>query len=234
MKSLKEITDVSLKESGYPRIMQAMRGLIPNIKTVGIVTAENPKAVRQSAELNKLLNIKLEADLKHSLYGYKQIKGKYGEIENPFIIFNIVKNELLEIGKRYSQETVISGMREQAEENGVVYDGMTFELIHCDDQFGKVDSERKVFVNINDAEDFFSEVKGRKFIIPFFDGGYSGAEFAPKSGFINKKIITNKQSKTLQELADKATQDSRTGYSRYNNRGCIKNIISEINDGNKQ
>ncbi len=150
-----------LLEKGYSRLVQIISGMVPNVKTIGIVTWENPMGVPLSSEENNKRNEKLTNTLKRGAYSYRHIKGKYGVYENPFMIHNISKRDIIELGKLGKQESIIYGHFEDK-------DGMTFDLINCSS--GSIISTRRIWKSLNKGEvDYYSEFKGRKFVIPFFD-----------------------------------------------------------------
>lgn len=150
-----------LLEKGYSRIAQIISGIIPSVKTIGIVTWENPMNTPLSATENNKRNKKLADTLKRGAYSYRHIKGKYGVYENPFMVHNISKLDIIELGNLGKQESVIYGHFEST-------GGMTFDLIDCNS--GSIISTRKIWKGLDRGEvDYYSEFKGRKFIIPFFD-----------------------------------------------------------------
>lgn len=76
-----------------------------DVKTVGIMTAENPVIN------NNFDNDDLKKDLKK--FTILQMKGKFdGEQENPFLIFNITKNKIIDLGKKYNQKSIIFGKKQ--------------------------------------------------------------------------------------------------------------------------
>lgn len=164
MDDLLNFDEFGLNES-YSQLAHTLRGLRPNISTVGIVTAENPKAVQASAEYNREKTAELVRYLSDARHGYRRAKGKYGNLENPVIITNISEGELLAIGARFNQDSVIFGKKVEEKD----YTGMKFTMIGTySDNYGEILGESDVFVSRKDAKDFYTEYKGRKFVIPFF------------------------------------------------------------------
>ncbi len=175
----KLLPDVPIQES-FSRIAQIMRGLVPSVRTIGIVTAENPMGEALPTAENKTRNERLRKVLKRGNYGFTQVKGKYGNVENPYIVYNIQKDSLVHLAKHYGQESVIFGYTTD--------EGMTFEYIERpkDAPNYSVQGERDVFLHVDDdVEDFYTEVKGRKFIIPLFDEDLEDAEW--QGGAVIKK-----------------------------------------------
>ncbi len=79
-----------------------------------ILTAEDPGAKKQSAKKNAADMEDLEADLKARGFGYTKAIGKYGDVQNAFIVTGISEAQALELGKKYGQESVLT-------RNGLVY-----------------------------------------------------------------------------------------------------------------
>jgi Protein of unknown function (DUF3293) len=155
--------------AGYSRLMRIVKGLVPKVSTFGIISAENPMNKTLSAEENNKLMSRMKTVLKSSHGGFIQHKGHYGAFENPFFIMNIPKAELLHLGKMFDQETVIFGEVDQSEPS------VTFELI---EGFTVISTRKTVITNVNEDEQMYSEYKGRKFRIPFFDDEVGSAVIA--------------------------------------------------------
>lgn len=210
-----------LNESGFARVGRIMRGLVPSVKTLAFLTAENPLGKSAPAEQNNAAMKKLMADLRQMNLGFTPIKGKYGSPEKSLFVPNISKDEAMELGKKYNQESVIVG--EMVKDGSS--DGMKFQMIRTDDQYGDVDGERTVFIDKSDADNYYSEVKGRKFQIPFFDDAYAGVNFEPKSGVIPKKDVANEDIRRLNNQLSKINESGRTAKSRWLNRGRLNQMI---------
>ena len=140
-----------------------MRGLVPNVKTFSFLTASNPLGVEADAKTNNAANKKLEEKLRSMNLGFTKVQGKYGVEEESFFIPNITKSEALNLGKLFSQESIIFGEKNDKDN----YDGVVFKMIFTDDRFGEIVGERNVYINKNDDDDYYTSVKGRKFQIPF-------------------------------------------------------------------
>jgi hypothetical protein len=160
------LTGQTLLESGFARLAQIMSGLVPTVKTFAFVTWENPMKQSLSQKENEDRNNNLKRQLRSGAYGFVQIHGKYDSLENPYVIFNITEKDAIELGKLGNQESVIFG--EVKAEFDIV-----FKLIYC---FSNQVHIRKVWRSSKD-DNYYSEYKGRKFQIPFFDDHYKDAKF---------------------------------------------------------
>lgn len=216
-----------LMESGYARVVNIMRGLVPTVKTLAFITGENPNGKAADVSVNKEANTRLEKQLRTMNLGFKKIKGHYGGPENSFFIPNISKEEALGLGKQYGQESIIFGEKLQNTKDGKKYDGMTFSLIYTDNRYGQVLSQRDVFINMNDAEDYYTKVKGRKFQIPFFDDDHTTSQFAASSGAIQKQGLSETVIKALELQSELIAESNRSAKSKWINRGALLQMLKQ-------
>lgn len=170
-----------VEEAKNSKTATAMIGLRPFIKTIAILTAENPQAIPMSKEFNSEANAKLVDDLSVLKLGFKKIKGSYSEREeddkspiveeNSFIVNNISMESAIKLGTKYKQESII-----YAETGNVAKDGsiaMTFRLIGTDkdkpDYYrNDIATPQNVFIDRDNEEEFYSRIGNRKFMIPFY------------------------------------------------------------------
>lgn len=166
--------------AGFPRLRRIMFGDVPNVNSIGLMTAENPNAEPLSPAENSDRMKGLESDLRGMGYGFVKIKGQYGVKENSLLIPNISRQELVGLGFKYVQESVIYGEKKFKED----FAYFEFQFI-----FGETTTQtRNVSMadkNIQDRDDFFSQVKSRKFIIPFYDDAFEGLKPNPAYGSRN-------------------------------------------------
>jgi hypothetical protein len=229
-------------ESGYSSIMNTFRGLRPNIKKIAILTAENPHGEKHSDEFNKKANFNLEKFLSSGKIPFKKIKGSYGSKENSFILFNIPKNTAIYIGDKYNQDSIIYGETGQTKDGDII--PMSFEMIGTDrskpEEFTKVLGKTDVFVNRQNPEDFYSEIKGRKFVLPFYDvvdkfvgkdkKTYDLIKNYDKSKWVGGKVEpTSQEIKLAEEYLNGLSERSMNtvGSTSYNLRSRIRKLIGE-------
>ena len=186
-----------IEEGKYSRLRQHMAGLT-NVKTITIVTSENPnplfftkeqlaKGDRENPKLNRERIEKLEKILKNGEYSYSKLDKKGSmyklESEDSFVIYNINRLMAINFAKAYGQESVIWGKNLDIPDSKNKF---TFEYIEDKSkqryQFDKnrdyetVSLTDRVITLEKDTEDNYSKLKGRKFIIPFFDDEYAISE----------------------------------------------------------
>lgn len=221
---LNESVSTINEKATYFKVANIMRGLVPNVKTFAFLTAENPFGKQADSETNKKANADLEKKLRSMNLGFTKVKGQYGVKENSFFVPNITKEEALMLGKSFSQESIIYG-EEKDKEN---YDGMNFKMIYTDDRFGEVVGERDIFINMNNSEDYYTAVKGRKFQIPFFDDEFLKSKFTHGSGVIDKSYVDEATLKSLNEINNRILEENATSKSRWINRGSLNQKIAAI------
>lgn len=149
-----------LDEGGYTKLVRSLAGMEPSIDSVGIITAENPKAQELPASENRERNKDLARELRNLGYGFYQVRGKYGNVEKPFVIPNVSKDDVMKLGAQYDQDSIIYVEKTP--------EGSKAELIGTADN--EYDIKSQVILPLaTDVTDFYSLYKGRKFVIPFFD-----------------------------------------------------------------
>lgn len=167
--------DETNQMAGFAHVRRMMLGDIQSIDKLGILTAANPNAKKFSNKKNNSRMQDLATDLRNSGYGPILVDGKYGHEEPSFVVPHLSRQASIDLGKKFNQHSVIFG------EKFVKSDGkpsMKFELIACADQ--NVISTRCISLS-NDYQnnsDNYSKVKGRKFVIPFFDDEHEDSNCA--------------------------------------------------------
>lgn len=208
-----------INESGFSRLMQMMSGMVPNVKTFAIITWENPMAIQISNEENNVLNNKLKKLLKGGNWAYRQIKGKYGSVENPFVINNINENDAISIGLKGQQESIIFGEVESA-------DKISIKLIECKTK--AILGEKSFWKNMSDdTEDYYSEFKGRKFIFPFFEN----KDVISENNVFYRDLLSEDTQQVIELdkdwILERMLSSKRTNTSKYITRGTVYSILKE-------
>jgi len=220
-------------QESYPRIAQILRGVVPNVRTIGIITAENPMSQTLSKSENKERNERLERNLRSSNYGFHHALGYFsGNFENPFIVLNQKRDSLLRLGNEYDQTSVIYGYSPYPV--GDQWAGMTFEYWerkHKGDPFVETGT-RRIFrrVDSKDAE-CYTQVKGKKFIIPFFDDKEEDSTWLGGAVVSKDKIPQTPFTESLIEEINRRVERSFEmceGSGRWGNLGVTKCRIREL------
>ena len=100
-----------LNESGFNRIKNILQGKVASVDTVGVMTGWNPQAQQLARKENRDLNKELMAWMRERGYGPIRIRGKFGNKERSMIIPNITREDMVEAGIYFDQESVIWGAK---------------------------------------------------------------------------------------------------------------------------
>lgn len=214
MEKYKRITEKS------PKILKSvLYGIYEYAKTFGIMTAENPMGKKISREENHKRRLEFYDLLKNGRFQYVKLKGKYGNVEDPVLIINIPKKELLYYGNLYVQESVIYG-------EILEYNKVNFEYWKRDNE----NSPLKFLDSIDhidlrkDAKDFYSWIKNFKFTIPF-----PIFKESLEIWYKNKILILNENEKSeiktiINEIVE--NDEKKTGHHFYRLRGNFNRIVN--------
>ncbi len=161
-------------ETRFSRVKSMLMGHVPTVNTVGILTAENPRGddyttQQNDRQQNNAFNQRLFQDLKTANFGPIRVQGKYGgNKERSFLVPNIQRHEAIALAEKYHQESVIWGSKRQ-DAGGQPY--MEFEWI----EGGTTTQTRRISISnadIQNRNDYYTQVGNVKFAIPFFDDDY--------------------------------------------------------------
>jgi hypothetical protein len=143
------------------RVFNKLEGADSSIRTVGIMSAENPMAVGLSAEENEQIMSDFYRQLDEEGLSFLKIKGHYGDNpENSVIIWNISPEKITEYLYRYKQDSVILGVRQEDRMVWNWIDHKKGEVLHQSDTilYGP---------EIQQLGNYYSEFNGIKFVIDF-------------------------------------------------------------------
>lgn len=212
---IKESIDKVLNETSRRQKASSAMSWGKNLKTMAILTSENPRYQVYSYGKNETNNDRreeLEKDLKLGHYAWFPVKGQYEGNENSYIIYNISLDNALYLGKKFGQESIIfidEGHCEYWEQSG---DGK-YKKTHERDMSQRLD--------MTNADDYFTQISRQfKFQIPFFDGSDENKTAMRESiKYVCNAIKRN--TKTLNEAQRriKNSIESTSGYNRFCNRG---------------
>jgi hypothetical protein len=189
-----------LLETKFAKLLNALRGDVPHINQMGIITANNPLGNPASAQENNTRNRELLKDLRHLNYQGHAINpqwlmGKFGNIEDSYFVPHIDRTTLISLAARFGQKSVIWGQKKD--------DLVQFEYIESSGNAEPLSPDsytttqtRNVVISGKEAserEDMFSAapfpasgidkrtgqpVTPRKFVIPFFDPEYEKTRYS--------------------------------------------------------
>jgi len=150
------------KNLSLPRWASAMEGRQSTIVSIGIVTNENPndELAMNREPVNREI---FKMWIRRLKLSYEEIIGDYGTIEHPFLIYNCTRSQLITLAREGYQKAVIFGSQ--------LAGGMRWEWIeYRDARADYVTTERRYEWEFSpEAKEYFSQIMGRKFKMPFFD-----------------------------------------------------------------
>ena len=147
--------------------------------TVAMLSAENPPSPPPNWD-NQAMMQSLEDDMNQRNMNYYLIDGQYfGTAEKSYLVVNSPKGQIVHLGKKYLQDSVIWGekQRAMADEGAGPNIFFRFFFIQCHPEEGPkspkytISDEKDVILSdesIQARDDMFSRIAGEKFVIPFF------------------------------------------------------------------
>ncbi len=108
--TLNEISPSQKKRNNkdVERFFRKGKGGFNGIRTVVVLTAENPDSVQSSAQFNKNARHSLLKDLKNNKYAYVPAIGNFGgNTENPYAVFNMSVDSAKSLCGKYQQTSFV-------------------------------------------------------------------------------------------------------------------------------
>ena len=167
---LKQIVAEAVKEilsetSRRHKAQQAIQGANRRVRTMAIISAENPMGKKMNDEYNQQAREKLERQLAIGHYRYFKAKGNYDGLENSVMIYNISIEDTLYLCYKYNQESVIFvDMQKDGE--------ISYQYWQGDDNSSqlKLQHEEHEIVDATDDDNYYTQISKKfKFRIPFFE-----------------------------------------------------------------
>jgi hypothetical protein len=197
--------------------------------------------IEGSNNVNRTNNKKLRKILKAGHYAYVPVKGKYGNTEDSFIIFNLPLDNAKEIATETSQESFIFGRVEDDNAESAVFD-----LYVIDRSTGKYEYEETKNYHINgsqkvtddetgeEKEDLYTQVGDKKFSVDF---DYFKEGMERFNSIISEQAAkSNKYRDRIEKFQECLIEEGRTGRSAYMNRslvyGSLFSKLDEKENGN--
>ena len=289
---------MEINESTIAHLWTMMHGMVPSIKTIGIITAENPiigyvydeKSPVSGVLHNRQRNALLKQVVQKDGYGYIQIGGRYGNFENPILIQNISRDEMIRYCKLFGQEAVIWAdvsnsahliyemvyvnnlannrirnvfikhdkileplpqIKAALEQHGYILknynDGVVIKN-NVKEQLANVlfRIDPKLFDDFNNdirrVTDYYSEYKGKKFQIPFFDDKIADPNDPTKEipnpkttigkKFVHKKMSNGLDNTVIESRFDKAFRKVMESIGEYPQTMTEDEMIDFLIDNN--
>lgn len=148
----------ALKESSAKTSEKDLPWNAANARSFVIITAENPMAKELSQQENRELQASLLAKLEEDGKKFVVQKGKYGNEENPVVIFDVPDDYGKDLAKMYMQESFIYGERSDS--------GFTYYMIGIEDSFDTMVANSVTMFDQRPA-DYWSDWNGVIYSIDF-------------------------------------------------------------------
>ena len=225
-KKVIRLTERELKEMIYKQLCEttrrqkanaALNGSNNNIRTMAILTSENPR-YNVSSDGENVNNAdrreNLEKDLKLGHYAWFPVKGQYEGKENSYIVYNMSLDNALYLGRKFGQESIIfieDGHCQYWEQSG-------------DGKYTKThEREMHQRLDMTNADDYYTQVsRNFKFQLPFFDGSDENRETMNESiRYVNKVIKLHVKDLNEAQRRIDTTLTATSGYNRFCNRGQL-------------
>lgn len=150
-------------------LKDTLQGKIPLVRSVGIMTSENPMGKPMKRTVNRDLVLQCKQALKKRGLEYIPVKGRYGGDENSLFVLNPLLKDMMELSMQFDQESFIFATCDDGECSMGYYEKGQGDSPYI------LKHSRNHVVGMDDAEDFFTSAKAHskrafKFQIPFFDG----------------------------------------------------------------
>ena len=220
------IEKVLSETSRRQKAIKNFLGVNNKVKTFGIITAENPMGMKIGSQENMKRNSMLTSFLRSKQYMYCQVKGKYGNIEHPFMVYNVSLEDMKTIGRTFDQERFIyaeidnkqgqphvefSFYKKDFSENTNIDNGK--RLTPSQREYRFIES-KGVYVRINtEADDDFTAIgRNFKFSIPFDIFSEAINRF---NDFISERCEKYEEyNNSCERLIRESIQPNRTAHSR--------------------
>ena len=224
--TLPVVESIISETSHRQKTIKNFLGTNNKVKTFGIITAENPMGVELGEQDNQKRNKMLISFLRSKQYVFCHVKGKYSNMEHPFMVYNISIEDMKTIGRTFDQESFIfaeieneqgqphvifSFYKKDFSEMGNSYNGQRLKpsqreycFIESKDVYVKIDNESET--------DFTATGRNFKFSIPFDIFNESIKRY---NDFINERCIKHdKYNYLCNKLITESIQANRTDHSR--------------------
>lgn len=219
---------ISFKEfinenSRAKKAIKSFLGRLKNIRTIGIMSPENPMGIQSSKEENQNLRSKFEGILKQGNIKYYKLKGMYGNLEHSYFLYNVD----LEFLKKYcatdefNQESFFFCKTKYNEETRKT--GCIFEYYKKKEHGShKLVETTETYLDVTAEKDFYTQItKAFKFQIAMKEFGNLEENMVD----YNKNLEYNRNhwndNFTFDEALDKIVSSDYVGFNKFALRSKI-------------
>lgn len=203
---LRKLINSSIKKvlqetSRRQKAQQAIQGTNRRVRTMAIISAQNPMGRKASKEYNQTASEELERQLAIGHYKYFKTKGNYDGIEYSLMIYNISLEDTLYLCYKYNQQSVIFvDMQNDGEVSYQYWEG------DDDNSPLQLKNEKHEIVNATNDDNYYTQVSRHfKFRIPFFE----------HINKIHSELMDKENDIDVDKLITETLEQDRTGKSKY-------------------
>lgn len=181
------------------------------INFLGLLSANNPRGRKLSHQENNARNMRLLQDINQLGLPYDITKNNN---EDSFIVYNIIKDKLIELGVKYDQDAVIWGISKLD-----YHDNYYFEFQFIEN--GLVRSRKTIYVEDEHIEDLIKSIKEGKFTIPFFKDEYDEKNQyyqAKRDALEKQKIKVSDKDKEINRLPNPINSEINPDYPTWDDQ----------------
>ena len=163
-----------------------------------------------------------EKNIRSGHYHYYKVKGKYGNVEHSFIVYNITVDDAKKLCEKYGQQAFIFGYND----NGSLKFEMWSNRSKSGYSFYKIDEKDTFNVLDSDAEDFYTQIsRDYKINIPF-----EVFEFAPEEMIESIDRVKNERGysdSAVMHFIDESLDSSISAKYRYFAKATLNHYFSK-------
>jgi hypothetical protein len=158
----------------------------------------------------------LEKDLKLGHFGYYKVKGKYGNIEHSFIVYNLTLDDAKDICRKHGQQSFIFAYNN----NGNLKFEFWANASKSGYSYKKVDEKEEFNIMDDDAPDYYTQIaRDFKINIPFDNFEVSADDMIER--IFKRKHELGYSDSAIQKLIDESTNPDYYKKGRYFARGTL-------------
>lgn len=195
------------------------------VLTFAIFTAQNPDKVKASREDNTKNNKLLQRALSLRGFQYYKVKGKYDDVENSYIVYNLSLGDAKELCKTFGQQSFIFGINK----DGKLEFQFWANQSRSSYSYKMVDS-KDAYVSDKDFENYYTQIaKDFKFNIPFSVFDVAPQDMVEKME--NLENSSNQYKMYIQDNLQESIDDTLTSNARMLARSKLYGIMArEFNE----
>lgn len=203
----KNITETTRRQ----KAQQAIQGKNRKVKTIAIISAQNPMGNVSTEEYNKDAHNDLLKSLKIGQFRYFETDGLYGSPEKSVLVYNISLDDTLFLCYKYNQESVI--FIDMTDANQISYQYWEGDKHNTP---LKLQHEENEIVDATNDKDYYTKISNKfKFRIPFFEDVKR----------YNTELVECSKHNDVDYLLENILSDKKTRYSKYMHRGKLKSLL---------